>query len=287
MNKILCIGLNTVDLQFLVDIYPDSNSKVKASKNEIFAGGPATNAAITAAFLGSRVTLLSPIGKHSLSEFIKDDIIKHNVDLIDPIENQESKPIFASIITTENSGERTIFSYHPPKQQFECEVAEILNTDYDIVLFDGFYPELAIPFAKNFRDKGITTVLDGGSWKPGLDELLQYIDIAICSDDFYPPNCSTKSEVFHMLDSYHVKLKAITQGDDHILAEYGKTNELINVQKVDVVDTLGAGDIVHGAFCHYFQGDFISALQDASQVASFSCSYFGTREWMEQFGVNV
>jgi sugar/nucleoside kinase (ribokinase family) len=54
---------------------------------------------------------------------------------------------------------------------------------------------------------------------------------------------------------------------------------------VGVVDTLGAGDILHGAFCWYFlrSGDFAESLQAASRIATLSVRYFGSREWMAHF----
>ncbi|NET50891.1 MAG: sugar kinase, partial [Merismopedia sp. SIO2A8] len=47
-------------------------------------------------------------------------------------------------------------------------------------------------------------------------------------------------------------------------------------------DTLGAGDIFHGAFCHYIlQQNFTESLVAAAEIASNSCKFFGTRRWME------
>jgi sugar/nucleoside kinase (ribokinase family) len=50
------------------------------------------------------------------------------------------------------------------------------------------------------------------------------------------------------------------------------------------VDTLGAGDIFHGAFCHYLLecNDFLLSLERAGEVASLSCTSLGTRAWIEQ-----
>ena len=51
---------------------------------------------------------------------------------------------------------------------------------------------------------------------------------------------------------------------------------------VEAVDTLGAGDIFHGAYCHFLgQGSsFTDALELAGRIAAQSCRYFGTREWI-------
>ena len=51
---------------------------------------------------------------------------------------------------------------------------------------------------------------------------------------------------------------------------------------VDVYNTLGAGDVFHGAYCHYLaRGEgAVEALELASAVAAESCRYYGTREWI-------
>lgn len=46
-------------------------------------------------------------------------------------------------------------------------------------------------------------------------------------------------------------------------------------------DTLGAGDVLHGAFCHYLVEGYNrkEALHRAALIASGSCCYFGTHTW--------
>jgi sugar/nucleoside kinase (ribokinase family) len=285
--KTLFVGLNTVDMQFFVDGFPKSNSKTKANGNEITAGGPATNAAIASALLGAKTTLITPIGKHSLSRFLMEDITNYNVEVIDPIEQINSEPIFASIITDEINGERTIFSYHPENNHEKLlEGINLQELDtYQIAMFDGFYPDLAIPLAKTLRKMGITTVLDGGSWKTGLSKLLPFIDIAICSNDFYLPNTKTHTEVFSELKKYGVMKIAITRGTQSILYLEGEEIQEVRVAASNVVDTLGAGDFFHGAFCYYYaiRPNFKEVLAKASEVAAFSCNYRGTRKWMKHF----
>ena len=283
--KALFVGLNTVDLQFFIEGFPESNTKTKAHHNEIAAGGPALNASITCSFLGAETTLVTPIGEHSLTRFVTDDILQYDVKLIDPINKIESKPVFASIITDEINGERTIFSYHPERSdEVLLEELQLINLEeYDIALFDGFFPELSLSVAKQCRLLGVTTVLDGGSWKPGLKSLLPYIDMAICSNDFTIPKAKTKSDIVEKLYSYGVKKIAITRGEKTILCFENQKESQLEVSKVDTIDTLGAGDIFHGAFCYYFgiQPNFEYALNEASAIATFSCKYHGTRRWMK------
>ena len=281
-KRILFVGLNTVDLQFFVNHYPESNTKTKAEHNEVMAGGPATNAAIACAYLGSRVDLYTPIGRHSLAEFILEDISRYSIRIIDPIAGSESIPVFASIITSQHNGERTVLSYHPDNK---TEIKHDLNfklKDYSLVLFDGFHPELAIELAKQARELDIPTLLDGGSWKPGLDVLLKYTDMAICSNDFRVPGTESANGLFEFLHVRGVKKVAITRGEKSILISQNGEKSELEVPRVKVKDTLGAGDIFHGAFCHYMHEgeDFAEALRRASIIAGKSCESNGTREWM-------
>lgn len=289
--RALFVGLNTVDIQFFVNGYPKSNTKTKASKNEITAGGPATNASLTAACLGAETTLITPIGNHPLAQFIRDDIESHQVKIVDPIENLDGQPVFASIITDEVNGDRTIFSYMPENSADHfIENLPVDFSKFDIALFDGFFPEMSSLILKEIKKYNIPAVFDGGSWKNGLEKVLPCIDIAILSNDFRPPLCETKYEAINCLQPYNIKQIAITNGNNPIVIYDDKIFDEIRVSQVDVTDTLGAGDVFHGAFCYYYaqEKNLNSALKEASDVAAFSCQSRGTRNWMKEFGlVNV
>jgi len=275
-------GLLTIDLHFFTDHYPVENSKIKAKRFDSYIGGPATNAALTFNNLGGSAKLITSIGENHFNSMVQQDIGQYNIEVKDLMADRKVDPVFASIITNEASGERTIFSYHPPKLAFN----EMIKTsfDFDIALFDGFYIETAIAKARECKDHGITTVLDGGSWKIKTDELLRYIDIAICSEDFIPPGVTQQEDVTAFLINKGVKKIAITRGNKPIIANEGEVNLLVEVPKTDVVDTLGAGDIFHGAFCYYYLKNIgsMGSLEKAAQIASHSCEFHGPRSWMEQ-----
>jgi len=279
-------GITTVDIQFLVEEYPPANTKSKADWNEVNTGGPATNAAITFSHLGGRGHLVSGIGNHHFTPLITDDLKHHMLEFTDLTPDYDHLPTFATIITSEKNGDRTVFSHHPKKVEIQKHVLDHLVMDsFDIVMLDGFFMDYGIELAKKANNQHISVVLDGGSWKPGMEKLLPYINIAICSNDFYPPGTQTEEEVFDYFSRYdNIRYVAITRGGSDIL--YCKNQESvrqINIEPVRAVDTLGAGDVFHGAFCYYFaiNNDFGNSLRKASQVAGHSCKYFGTRSWMD------
>jgi len=76
---------------------------------------------------------------------------------------------------------------------------------------------------------------------------------------------------------------AITNGSAPIQILAGRSSATMPIPQVDVVDTMGAGDVLHGAYCYFASTgqSFVDALTKAAKIASESCRYAGTREWMK------
>ena len=278
----LFVGLITLDLVYLTATYPDKNQKVVASNYAVTAGGPATNAAVTFSYFNNQTILLGGLGNHPITYLIKADLEKHNVRIQDLDNIRSEPPPVSSIITTQDTGDRAVISINATKSQISKELidSQIIH-DVDIVLIDGHQMVASLEIAQFAKSKNIPIVIDGGSWKTGFEEILPVVDYAICSANFYPPNCESEEEVFAYLASQNIPHIAITQGEKSI--KYFSDGKFGNVEvpTVNAVDTLGAGDIFHGAFCHYiFNGEFTEALTNAANIAAHSCQYFGTRQWM-------
>ena len=280
----LFVGLTTLDFVYLSDRPVRSNQKVVALDYLTVAGGPATNAAVSFAYFGNQSELLSVIGQHPLTELIYSDLKQHSVTAVDLIPNKTDSPPVSSIVVDSATGERAIISINAVKSQANSQaVSASLLTDIDIVLLDGHQLETSLKVAAIARSKNIPVVLDGGSWKPGLEKLLPNIDYAICSANFAPPSSLKSDRLFDFLRSYGINYGAITQGERPIVYFTPEADSTITVPAIKAVDTLGAGDIFHGAFCHYIlQENFPTALKLAAEVASKSCLSFGTRNWLKQ-----
>lgn len=211
---------------------------------------------------------------------IHSDLEEYSVEFTDLEADKSQSPPVSSIFVTESTGERAIVSINATKSQARVEQipANILS-GIDIVLIDGHQMAVSCAIAQQAQAQKIPVVLDGGSWKTGLESILPFIDYAICSSDFYPPNCHNQKDIFDYLKAQKITYIAITNGVKNIQYISIKKKGEIAVDKVQVIDTLGAGDIFHGAFCYYVLFErFTTALHSASKIASFSCQYFGTRQ---------
>ncbi len=277
------VGLSTIDVVYGVDEFPAANTKVAARSQEVFVGGPATNAAVTFAQLGGEPALVAAVGRNTLAVVVREEIKKHKIQLVDLNPEFEGLPALSSV-TVDSKGRRNVVSANATRATIPpARVDASLCESARIVMVDGHFMEACQEWAGAAKARGKPVVLDGGSWKDGTDELLKSVQTAICSADFLPPGCASRDKVIAFLKSKGVANIAITDGAKAIHFASGQSSGTISVPQVEVVDTMGAGDILHGAYCFFASTGrgFIESLAEATKIASESCRYAGTREWMK------
>ena len=254
-----------------------------AAASLVQAGGPALNAAITYSFLGGDATLISATGQTSLSKIIEEELLQYDVRFVNRQSSAQVQPPLSSIILNTNLGTRTIFN--APGTGLEQDWSSQPTSLADMLLLDGFYLAQLRGVIEEFAAAGKPICLDGGTWRSDTDDLLPLLSVAICSEGFSPPGTRSPAEVLAYLHDRGVALGAVTRGSHTIVgSDRGRLFEL-PVAKGEAIDTLGAGDIFHGAFCWYHLGGlaFEEALHKASAVATCSCQSLGTRQWMRSF----
>jgi sugar/nucleoside kinase (ribokinase family) len=226
------------------------------------------------------------LGSDSLIGIARQELNDLGVTVVDLDPESQQQPPVSSISVIRGSGDRTVVSVNATQRQVSAAALRAISLDdIEIVLVDGHQMDLSIALAAQARLRDIPVILDAGSWKPRTDELLQYVDFAICSERFAPTGVQGIQGVFACLHESGVRGSAISRGGYPILFDFaGQRGELPVATGQPVVNTLGAGDVLHGAFCYYYlktAGDFVGALARASRIASQSCEYFGPREWMK------
>ncbi|MCX5366363.1 PfkB family carbohydrate kinase [Streptomyces sp. NBC_00124] len=284
----LFIGLCTLDVIQLVDHVPASNEKLTSRRQTIAAGGPAANAAVAFSHLGGAARLLTAIGSHPLGLGATTDLHRLGVTVSDLTRDATEPPAVSSIMVTASTGERAVASTNATDHRVTPpDDLDTLVAACDVVEFDGHHMDLAVSAARTARAIGRPTVLDAGSWKDGMENLLPSIDVAVCSADFHPLGTSTPTETLRFLQEHGVRWSAVTQGAEPIVWLGPDDSGTVDVPTVPVTDTLGAGDFLHGALTHHLalQGHltsqhFTEALRAAATVASRACTSFGTRAWM-------
>jgi sugar/nucleoside kinase (ribokinase family) len=214
---------------------------------------------------------------------VREELKKHKIQLVDLNPEFEGAPALSSV-TVDRNGNRNVVSANAIRVMTSpARLDTSLCEGARFVMVDGHFMEECQAWAGAAKARGKPVVLDGGSWKDGTEELIKSVHTAICSADFLPPGCASRDEVVEFLKSRGVANIAITGGAEVVHFASGQSSGTIGVPQVEVVDTMGAGDIFHGAYCFYASTGrgFIESLAEATKVASESCRYAGTREWMK------
>lgn len=283
MRTVFC-GLTTIDLIQQVETVPAANEKVVSSSALLDVGGPAANAARTAGALGAFPTLVSPIGPGIFGSMAHEWLREAHVHVVDLA--TEGDPAI-SAVAVDAQGDRAVISSNNTGRTHGYPEPDILD-GASALLVDGHLLDVQIALARTAENMGIPVVLDGGSYKPGIDALLKHVTHAIVSADFHIP--STKDDlVLETLIWRGAKFAARTHGGGAIEAIIDQKAYSLPVQAVPaehVADTLGAGDVIHGAFVADLGAgqDELSSLSAAAQLASVSVQSPGAMGWAAKLG---
>lgn len=295
-GRVVCVGLATLDVIQYAARLPAAGDKGQSDDGWVGAGGPAANAAATVGLLGGPATLVAPVGDDRPGELVRADLQRAGVELHVPAPLRGVPTTVSSAWVDVASGDRTVLSTEaasaaraPGADRTEAGVE--LPADAGAVLVDGALPAPSLAAARAARTRGLPVVLDGGSWKPVLAELLPWVDHAICSARFAFPEgagdaAADAAGPLARLAATVGELAAVTDGARPVAyrradARGGGGGE-ITPPPVRVVDTLGAGDVLHGAFAHHLAQrglDAVDALTAAVADAAASVAHRGPRAW--------
>lgn len=279
------VGLACLDMVYYQNSIPSENKKSKTNNYNVFIGGPATNAAITYAMLGGSSVVISSIGDSELGKILKKELCEdYGVEVIDCASGLDILPSIASIAINVTNASRTIWSGQQLVYNINDEYLKDVVKNADFCFSDCNLPELSMKVLHDAQEKSKPIVLDAGSWKNKFELFLSVADDVIASADCIPP--SHNNDFMVAASQYAVENIAITNGEDFIKWKNGSNEGTIQPPLVEAKDTLGAGDVFHGAYCYYrFEKNlsFPESLLRASEVASLSVQYFGPREGVREY----
>lgn len=289
--RVLAVGLATLDVVQVVERLPGSDEKVVARSVQVDAGGPALNAARTAALLGCDVSLVSVVGAGAIGEAVRAGL---GAVRLDDRATGAAGAAVSTVLVTARTGERAVVSTNATGVVVQVEAPDL--TGVCAVLVDGHHLDLALATAAEARRLGIPVLLDGGSWKPGLEALLAHVDVALLSADFRLPGGLALAPAGAALpgppllaDVARLGPAVVAQshgaGPIEVLA-HGQTATVPVPRAARVVDTLGAGDVLHGALLACLAAGpralgavIVDALAVAAGVASASVAAPGALGW--------
>ena len=280
--RILCIGMPVRDLTFRIEQLPERGFKVNASHFEEISGGNALNAAIGIVRLGGRASICGPMGdvRETSSRYIFDKLAHEGIDtqhivhmpgLVTPISN----------IMIDPSGERTIVTFRDPELwKVHLPDTDKLLEDCSAILTENRCAEFCTDLCAEARKRGIPVVVDVDRAMSQREGLLTASSHLVFSSEALQATAgiADDGEALKKIAKLTPSFLAGTRGPQGTiwLDETGTLRQT-PAFPVHTVDTLGAGDVFHGAFALAIteNQDVPSALRFASAAAALKCTRFG------------
>ncbi len=287
--RILFIGRATLDVLYRLDTLPEEDTKAYARAFHAAPGGPAVNAAITHALLGGVSLLITALGQGMAAAAVRRELNRLGIQLLDLADGSAYEAPLSTVLLSAATSSRTIVN--PPISSvplrrltgsWAAEVPAAWAAPPPVALCDGFHLNETLPLLAACRAAGTALCLDGGSWKPLTAELAPLLTAAICSERFRVPGQESGPEAtLAWFAAQGVPFAAVTRGAKPIFGSDRGRRFAIEIEPIDAADTLGAGDVLHGAFCHFFAltGQFEPSLRRAAQIATLSCRSLGVEAW--------
>ncbi|OPY96670.1 ribokinase [Bradyrhizobium sacchari] len=280
--RILCIGIPVRDLTFRVEAVPARGSKANATHLAEICGGNALNAAIAIARLGGRVSFAGPMGDagETSSGFILERMAAEGIET-DHILRIPGATTPVSAIIIDATGERTLTIYRDPALwTVKLPGADKLLVDCRAVLVESRCAAFCVDLCTEARRRGIPVIVGVDRAMSLQDGLLTAASHLVFSSEQVQETAgiADDGDALKHLSVLTPAFLAATRGPDGTIW-LDETAALAETPAfpVQAVDTLGAGDVFHGAFTlRLAEGEGVrEALRFAAAAAALKCTRHG------------
>ncbi len=283
------VGLNATDTLILLSRFPAYGGKATFEREILSPGGQVASAMVTCAKLGLRAKYIGTLGDDQRGAVQLDSLRSSGVN-IDDIEIRANCPNqSAYILVDQTTGERTVLWRRDPCLRMDpSTVTPEKITCARVLHIDGHDTAAVSRAAEIARRHQIPVTIDVDTIYPGFDRVLPHVDYLLAGSDF-PSRWTQEPDPFRALtmlqEEYGMRVAAMTLGAEGALARADGRFIYSPGFVVDCIDTTGAGDVFHGAFCYAVieSMPLREALEFSNAMAALNCTALGARGRIASF----
>jgi sulfofructose kinase len=293
MTRIVTAGVAVVDFVFYVDEMPRRSEKYRARDAQMTGGGCAANAAAAISRLGGDAVLAARLGDDQVGDMIVGGLEADGVNcaLVRRFEGRRSS--FSSVFV-DRDGERQIVNFRDQTLPMDADwLIAALPAEFDAALADTRWPDGAAAMMRAARAQGVPGVLDAeapimeAEAALGLASHLAFSAQGLRDWAGHGDLDAALNAVARQTGAF----VCVTDGARGVSWRRGQASGFEPAYGIDAVDTLGAGDVWHGAFALGL-GERMEpgpAIRFANAVAAIKCTRpngragYPARHEVEQF----
>lgn len=288
MKVVLCVGHAVQDYVFRTPQLPQRAEKYRATGFFTQGGGPAATAAVTVARLGGEARLVARVGADPVADVLQRELEGYGVDCRH-VRHFAGHTCSVSSVFVDDHGERLIVNHTDPQMPTDCAWLEeaVSFEGVSAVLADTRWPAGAVWALRRARSLGLPAVLDADtpvSLASGLLDAPSHLAFSLPGlrdIDASATDRQSAGVALQQIADRHRVWCCVTLGAEGVLiADATASLQHVAACEVTAVDTLGAGDVWHGAFALALaEGmDERAAVRAASATAALKVSRFGGRD---------
>jgi sugar/nucleoside kinase (ribokinase family) len=285
------LGECSVDEVWVVPSRPEWSGKLHAVKRERLGGGQVATAMVAAARLGLRAAYLGAVGDDAEGRLVADGLAGEGVAAhLRTVAGGSTRS--ALILVDEKSGDRSVIE-HADKRVVvpHDEVDGALLARARVLHLDATQLGASLAAARLARAHDVVVSLDLDHARPGVDELLELVDICVVSDGV-PSQLTGEADLEQALRALAQRtgpFVACTLGPRGAAALDHGHLVLSPAFDVEVVDTTACGDTFHAAvIVGLLDGRSVGdTLRFANAAAGLKCRDLGRRGCPTRAEVNA
>ncbi len=277
------VGLNATDTLLLLPRFPAYGGKVPFDDEILSAGGQVASAMVACARLGLRAKYVGTVGDDERGRVQMESLQGTGVNIADVEVRRNCPNQSAYILVDRSTGERTVLWRRPDELSIEPDwITPERVACARLLHIDGHDTPAVARAAEIARQRSMPVTVDVDTIYPGFDRVLPNVDYLLASTDF-PGRWTGEDDPYRALErlqkEYGMRVAGMTLGAHGALARVDDRFVYSPGYVVDCVDTTGAGDVFHGAFCYAVIERFPiqEALDFANAMAALNCTALGAR----------
>ena len=277
------VGLNATDTLLLVSHFPAYAGKAPFEEEIVSPGGQVASALVACARLGLRTKYIGTVGDDERGRIQMASLSGTGINLDHVQLRRNCANQSAYIIVDRSTGERTVLWRRDDCLRIDpAEITPEQITCARLLHIDGHDTPAVAHAAEIARRHGIPVALDVDTIYHGFDRVLPNVDYLVASSEF-PTAWTGEHDPFAALETlqneYHMKVASMTLGAHGALARVDGRFVYSPAFVVNCIDTTGAGDVFHGAFCYaVLQGmPMREVLEFSNAMAALNCTALGAR----------
>ncbi|HIY02312.1 MAG TPA: carbohydrate kinase family protein [Candidatus Blautia faecipullorum] len=284
-KHIVAIGVACIDEYYTAEAWIPEGEKCNVEWKENRVGGMIPNAACVFAGMGEKTYLVTALNSGSISQIIKKDLERWQLDLSYVIKDDSLADPKCMIISTPK--ERSIFVVNMDHIQYKVnsQLHELLleaKCVYTSVM-EFHRLERWEKLAEELAETGVPLVIDAetstfDSWD---DKTFSYAKLIFFNEEGWKKfRCErSDSEAMEMLFQGHTEAVVITLGSEGCYCRTRDKEVRLPGNRVQVLDTTGAGDTFNCSFTEcWLSGKSLEySAEYANAAGAYAVTAFGAR----------